>query len=127
MVIIIFVLIGLLIMFPKRISVSKNSELRRPKTVIFGFVLIGCFLLASYLQNIQYVGDNTSQLPALYYGLALLISLSTILFLKKPKIIETSTTQTKNTPDKIVNIATWIFVTIIGIVIVLVAINVIRG
>lgn len=56
MIILVFLLIGILVMFPRRIPVSSSYELRRPRTFVLGLsiVLLSGFWFLNVLENVAW-------------------------------------------------------------------------
>lgn len=87
------VIIGIWIMFRKSVSLTSKSELRRPRTLVFGLLLIVAVVISKILSEIfkgpldSYGNPIFTTGWFLAYSLPLLIPFIVVVFLKQPKVI----------------------------------------
>lgn len=124
MVIILFVLIGIFVMFPKSISISNSLELRRPKTIIFGGIILACSFISQVITDLIDTSRGYSVSWFLAYSIPLIAAIVSVFFLKTKKSNDPYVQNVKNRADKIVNVVTWAIVGLIGIGVLFVAYNV---
>ena len=103
MITIILVIVGIFLLFRKRVNLSNTSELRSPRTVIMGIIAIIAGVLAYIIGNKV---DPKSQIDVVVYVAAFVIPLIAIPFLKQPKL-QTAGIETK-TGNKAVNVIGWL-------------------
>ena len=81
MIPLIFALIGIVVCFMKKISVTGTTEVRRPRTIVLGLLL----LLPALMSIVFPVGLQTGAGPLIKMIIPILIPLISVFFLKQPK------------------------------------------
>lgn len=114
---IILIFFGIGLMFPKSFSISEKSELRRPRNIFFGIILIIGTLLAQTLSSLFFTGFSYFSVSwLLAYAVPIILALASIVFLKQPKIAGVSAVaQNKSSADRIATVIFWIIIGVIGL------------
>ncbi|HEX9503253.1 MAG TPA: hypothetical protein VF974_02930 [Patescibacteria group bacterium] len=119
MVLIIFVLIGVGLMFVPSVSLSAKSELRRPKTIIYGIILIVAAAVTRFLSSTIDIRGGYPVSWLLSYAIPIILGIGSVIFLKQPKMIDPTAVPgmqpAKSSTDNIANVLTWIILGVIGL------------
>lgn len=120
--IIVLFILGLCSLFPKSISVTGKSEIARPRTFVFGVLImlvavLGQLVLLPYIAKVS-ISNGSDQGPLMFI-LLIIIPIILALVLKQPKTSSAVSTSAKK--FNIVNVIGWIIlaVLLIGAVIIL--------
>ncbi len=108
--------IAIALLFIKRISLSENLELRRPRTFYFSIIIVIAVIISEYF-NRNIIAKNDAGSP-IFILLPVLAPLIAIFILKQKKEIvavtgDVSVPQPPDAAKKTVNIIGWIFLTIL--------------
>lgn len=109
MIPIILIVVGIIVMLRKTVSLSQTSELRRPKTYIFGGIIIATAIIDAIIVHQGQRGDVYTVQQLIYDIIPLLIPLIAIPFLKQQKL-NTSSEPTKKGVSKTTTIIGWIII-----------------
>jgi hypothetical protein len=116
LVVIVLVVIGLFLMFARSISVSASSEIRRPRTFVFGGLMIVMALAAWFVSSMfepEVPNGDFSTAWLLSYAIPLVLIFLAVPVLKQPKAVNTAVVPGRSGADRVANIIVWVILVIL--------------